>query len=387
VQIRLRAVPALFILAACHQAPATAPVPAPSHDSAPTAPTAAVSPDSAAARAPTHQFYANRPYGSESQFNPFSLIVNGGFDELRVHKNRNIFDIPYGAGFHAVFYSITHPEPVLRHYGYERWLTHEVLPLSAKHAGGGQWTPNYELHLFAGGMTYYRTVEWYEQHGLVSHPRLAAGFTVFTWHLITEMIETNGICCEDEDGLTDLYLFDTGSILLWNQAWVRRLFSGRVEFTDWPGQPTLAVPSNRLENAYMLAMLRVPLPHTESWKVMTVMGSTFLVGASARVGQGLWLSAAGGYDPNENPLIDPKTGARTVTLLPSGGVFLDRNGSLLASFISRGGATNGPTLNIYPGVIGSGAWSPGVWAQSIHGGGYRFGVVSRYGFGLGGARD
>ncbi|MEO6878239.1 MAG: hypothetical protein ABI205_07150, partial [Gemmatimonadaceae bacterium] len=168
---------------------------------------------------------------------------------------------------------------------------------------------------------------------------------------------------------------------------VRRLFSGRVEFTDWPGQPTLSLPSNRLENAYMLAMLRVPLPHTESWKVMTVMGSTFLIGASARVGNGLWLSAAGGYDPNENPLIDPKTGARTVTLLPSGGLFLDRNGSLLASFISRGGATNGATVNVYPGLLGSGAWSPGLWAQSIHGGGYRFGIVSRYGFGLGGARN
>jgi hypothetical protein len=168
---------------------------------------------------------------------------------------------------------------------------------------------------------------------------------------------------------------------------MRRMFTGKIEFTDWPGQPTLSLPSDRLENAYMLAMLRAPLPKTDSWKIMTVMGSTFLLGASARVGQGLWLSAAGGYDPAENPIIDPQTGARTVNLLPSAGLFLDRNGSLLVSFISRGGATNGPTVNVYPGIIGSGAWSPGLWAQAIRGGGYRFGIVSRYGFGLGGARN
>jgi hypothetical protein len=291
-----------------------------------------------------------------------------------------------GVELHTVLYTVTHPEPVLRHYGYENWLTHEVFPLSLKNSGGGQWTPNYELHLFAGGMTYYRTVEWYEQHG-ISHPRLAAGFTVFTWHLLTEMIESQGICCEDEDGLTDLYIFDTGSILLWNHAWARNLFSGRVEFTDWPGQPTLSLPSNRLENAYMLAMLRAPLPRTDNLKVMTVMGSAFLIGASGRVGTGLWLSAASGFDPDENPIVDTKTGARTANLLPSGGLFLDRNGSLLASFVSRGGADNGPTVNVYPGIIGSGAWSPGLWAQAIRGGGYRFGVVSRYGFGLGGARN
>ena len=68
------------------------------------------------------------------------------------------------------------------------------------------------------------------------------------------------------------------------------------------------------------------------------------------------------------------------------GFFVDRNGSLLASFITKGGSSNGPTLNIYPGVIGSGAWSPGLWVQSVRGGGFRYGVVSRHGFGLGGMR-
>ncbi|MEO6877408.1 MAG: hypothetical protein ABI205_02935, partial [Gemmatimonadaceae bacterium] len=205
--------------------------------------------DSAHAVKPAPLFYHNLPYGTESQFNPFSLVVNGGYDQLRTGENRTVFSLPYRSAFHTVLYTVTHPEPVLRHYGYKDWLVHEVFPLSLKGSGGGQWYPNYQLHLFAGGMTYYRTVEWYEQHG-ATHPRLAAGATVYAWHLLTEMVESNGVCCEDEDGLTDLYIFDAGSILLWNQAWMRRAFSGRVEFTDWMGQAALSLPSKRIENAY-----------------------------------------------------------------------------------------------------------------------------------------
>ncbi|MDB4873702.1 MAG: hypothetical protein JWM41_148 [Gemmatimonadetes bacterium] len=347
----------------------------------------APAPNSDSTRAPkvTAQFYANRPYGSESQFNPFSLIVNGGYDQLRTAENRQVFSLPYRSAFHTVLYTVTHPEPVLRHYGYKDWLTHEVFPLSLKGSGGGQWYPNYQLHLFAGGMTYYRTVEWYEQHG-ATHPRLAAGFTVYAWHLLTEMVESNGVCCEDEDGLTDLYIFDAASILLWNQGWMRRAFSGRVEFTDWPGQPTISRPKNSIENAYMMAMLRVPLPRTDDWKLMTTMGNAFLFGVSGRVGRDMWLSASGGFDPSDNPVIDSRTGAKTATLLPNAGLFLDRHGSLLVSFITKGGSSNGPTLNVYPGVVGSGAWSPGLWAQGVRGGGLRFGVVSKFGIGLGGAR-
>ncbi|MEO7083140.1 MAG: hypothetical protein ABI442_18875 [Gemmatimonadaceae bacterium] len=281
------------------------------------------------------RFYRNRPYGSEAEFNPLSLVINGGYDQLRTGDNRYVFDLPYPRAFATVWHSVTDPEPVLRHYGWKNWLTHEVFPLTTKGSGGGQWYPNYHLHLFAGGMTYDRTVEWYEQHD-VSHPELAAGATVYAWHLLTEMVESNGACCEDEDGLTDLLIFDSGSILLWNQSWMKRPFGGRVEFTDWPGQATLAIPSNRIENAYMMAMLRAPLPRTESWKIMTTMGNAFLVGLSARVGGSadhpLWLSASGGFDPADNPIVNAATGAGTADLQANAGFFLDRDGSLLISF-------------------------------------------------------
>ncbi len=367
------------LLGACASAArptlASVPVPVPVPDIDSTPPTS--KPDSL--------FYHNLPYGSEAEFNPFSLVVEGGYDQLRVGENRSVFSLPYRSAIHTVFYTLTHPEPVLRHYGYKAWLLHEVFPLSLKSSGGGQWYPNYQLHLFDGGRTYWRMGEWYEQHG-VSHAHLAAGLTFYAWNLLVEVVESNGVCCEDEDGLTDLAIFDPAAIILWNQPWMRRAFSGRVEFTDWMGQAAISLPSKRIENAYNMAMLRVPLPRTNDLKLMTTMGNAFLIGLSGRVGHDLWLSASGGFDPADNPVINPKTGAKGATLLPNAGLFLDRKSSLLVSFITKGGSTNGPTLNIYPGVIGSGQWSPGVWVQAVRGGGYRYGIVSRYGIGLGGVR-
>ena len=361
---------ALVASVGCHArpAPSVAPTPVPDSTSAPTV---------------TRRFYASRPYGSESQFNPLSLIVNGGYDQQRTSDKRHIFALPYEAEFRTVWRSVTNPEPVLRHYGWRNWLTHEVFPLSTKGSGGGQWYPNYHLHLFAGGGTYARTVEWYEQHGVTGHPEIAAGVTVYAWHWLTEMVESNGNCCEDEDGLTDLLIFDAASILLWNQSWMRRPFGGRVEFTDWPGQATVSMPARRIENAYMMAMLRVPLPRADDWKAMTTMGAAFLVGVSRRIGRDYWLSASGGFDPADNPTVNAETGAKTVELRPNAGFFFDRDGSLLVSLIAQGGSTNGPTLNVYPGVIGSGWWSPGLWLQQVRGGGLRFGIVSKLGVGLG----
>ena len=88
--------------------------------------------------------------------------------------------------------------------------------------------------------------------------------------------------------------------MLWNQSWMRRPFGGRVEFTNWMGQPSYVPSTQRLENAYMMAMLRVPLPRTDDWKLMTTMGNAFLVGVSRRAGRDLSFSASAGFDPRQS---------------------------------------------------------------------------------------
>lgn len=325
----------------------------------------------------TSRFYKHRPYGAESTFNPFSVVINGGFDELRVaDAGRQIFRRDYSRSATAVWHSVTHADAVIRHFGVSRWLRDEVFPLSLKSGGGGQWYPNYHLHLFSGSLTYAELVEWYEAHN-IAHPKLVSGFTMYTWHFLTEIVEDGGRCCEDEDGMTDLLIFDSSAIVLGNQSWWLNWFGGpTLQFSTWAGQPSLTVPEQRLENAYMLTMVRSRLPKSDNWRAITTMGAEFLVGISRRVGRDDWISPMFGADPADNPIIDPVSGAKTATLKPSFGLFYDRGGSLLASFVAKGAATNGPTLNVYPGVLGWGPFKPGVWVQAIRGGGVRFGIVA-----------
>jgi hypothetical protein len=329
------------------------------------------------------RFYDSRRDGTESQFNPLSLVVNGGFDQLRTSSEvgRQFLRRGYAQSLTGIAHSLARPDRVIRQYGFSRWLRNEVFPLSLKGDGGGQWYPNYHLHLFAGGMTYVRISEWWAQHG-AEHPNIDGAITVYTWHLLTETIEHGGTGY-DEDGMTDLLLFDSGSILLWSSDWMQRLFSSRgVQMTDWPGQPSYGLPGQTIENAFMTAMLRVPLPRTDDWRGITTMGASFLVGVSRRTGGSYWLSAMGGFDPADNPVIDPVTGQKTVKLLPNAGVFLDHDGSLLVSVISKGGSTDGASLNVYPGFLRVAGIAPGLWVQQVRGGGVRIGLASRWGLGI-----
>ena len=334
----------------------------------------------------TGRFYASRDYGSEAQFNPLTVIVNEGWDMMRLVDERNVFDRPYGESWDRLWMSLRNPAATIKDYGVSRWLRNEVFPLTLG-GKGGQWEPNYHLHMFGAGMTYIRTAEWYEAHG-VPHPRIASALTLTAGHVMNELIENFDHVGYNEDGLTDLLIFNPAGMLLWNTEWMQRTFSGRVEMTNWNGQPTLSRPENRVENTFSMFMLRTPLPRAENWKFITTGGNAFLFGLSRRVGRDHWLSFTGGAVPTDVPVIDERTNTRTVKIRPNGAVFFDRNGSLLASFIGASGMTNGPTLNVYPGVIGSGRWSPGFYVQSATGGvdgrGLRFGLTSSLGFGLGG---
>lgn len=341
--------------------------------------------DSGRAKAPPRgqRFYAGRAAGSESQFNPFSLVVNGGFDQLRTERaNRKVFALPYDVAARGVISSITRPDLTVKAYGVERWLKRQVLPFSGKASGGGQWVPNYQLHLFGGGMTGVRITEWYEQHGH-SHSELKAAATVATWHFITEMIEHQGGNPRSADAMTDLLIFDPAAFLLWRNDRVQRLFSTHVQMTNWSGQPAITAPNATIQNMHQTAMLRANNPWSESIRPMTTFGGSFLLGLSAKRGDTDWVSLAGGWDPAENPVIDPVTGEKTVTLLPNAGLFYDRDGSLLGALLVRWGRREPITVNVYPGVVHFHRWSPGLWAHIEKNGQFRFGIVPKWGLGFG----
>lgn len=333
------------------------------------------------------RLFRELPYGSAAQFNPATVILNEGYDMLRIiTENRAIGDIAYGRSGGVVWHSVTHPDEVVRHYGWNRWVRTELLPLSFRGSGGAKWAPNYQLHLFGAGMTYAHVAEWYEARG-VSHPRIASAATLFTGHVLNEIVENAGNRTgETEESLTDLLIFDPVGMLLWNTSWMRRAFSGNWEVNNWYGQPTWIPATRRLENSFSAYYLRAPLPGATNWKLFTLSGNALLGGVSRRLRDSLMVSVGGGVLSVTMPVVD-STSANATRLTPNFGVFLDRNGSLLASFINRSGNTNGATLNVYPGVLRLGHVAAGLWIQEVRGGhdgrGIRWGLTTRFGQGLG----
>src|SRR5688500_4154554 len=133
-------------------------------------------------------WYNSRPYGSERTVHPLTSILNNGYDQIRTGPDRRIFEWDYDKGLTGVWQSTFHAQRVVRQFGTRNWVRYELLPLSLKAGGGGQWVPNYQLHLFGGGVTYVRLIGYFEQHGW-KYPRVAAGLTAMTGHVVNEAVE------------------------------------------------------------------------------------------------------------------------------------------------------------------------------------------------------
>ena len=81
--------------------------------------------------------------------------------------------------------------------------------------------------------------------------------------------------------------------------------------------------------------------------------------------------------------VDPVTGEETAKLAVGAGLFLDRNGSLLASVHVSEVAHRLLRLNLYPGVVGGPGRNLGVWMVLDHDLRPRVGLSSRYWLGAG----
>jgi hypothetical protein len=87
-----------------------------------------------------------------------------------------------------------------------------------------------------------------------------------------------------------------------------------------------------------------------------------LFGVSRRFDGGEAISVGVGVRAVSLKLLDPNFFLLTTVLKWETGFFYDRNNSLLASLFVGGAEDNPVTLNIYPGILRVGDFSPGVWA-------------------------
>ncbi len=305
-------------------------------------------------------FYMGKEYGSEAIFNPITLILNGGYDITQLDGYRNdVFSFPYARSAKNVFRILGDPFSQISKVGWSRYISNEIFPLEFKTAGA-QWWPNYQLHLIGGGMTYVAIREWYEEHHFPS-PALFSLATMAVYHLLNETMENDAEQGDNVDPIADIYVFDIGGIVLFSFDSICRFFRDELHLADWSLQPSFVLNSFELKNAGQYFSVKWKIPFWDQWHVFYYFGLNGLLGASYSLGDGNGISAGIGLRAQHVRRLDPNSSQKTADLVWNAGVFYDRDNSLLASLFISGLTDNVVNINIYPGFLRSGKFSPGLW--------------------------
>jgi hypothetical protein len=325
-----------------------------------------------------HRFYSGIPWGTESEFNPLSELLNEGFNDMVIESsNMQLFGQPYAPSWSNLMHNLSNVVGSFKNYGWPRAVRNELLPLTGLE--GGQWVPNYTDHLLGDGMKSVRLEEWFTQHGYPMPLALSVA-TMMGSHLINEVIERPRYWSVDP--LADLLVFDPLGMLLFRSDKVQRAFSGPVRLTNWAGQPMLLAPYGRLENASEEFVFSFPFPHSTRWRPFVMTGLNIMGGASYTDDAGRSFSVGIGKGSDVAAVTDSSADVRTVQLGQRAGIFYDRRGSLLASVVFDGSRQGLMVINIYPGLLHVAGASPGLWID-VRKNGMRFGLAAPFGIGAG----
>ena len=318
-------------------------------------------------------YYTGKTYGSEAMFNPINVMLNNGYDIIQLgYKPRTIFDFPYSHATKNVWNSITHPGKTISEYGVNRFITSELLPLDIN-VKGAQWVPNYNVHLVGGGMTYRMLIDWYKYHNYPT-PKLLSIATVGAFHFLNEIVENNYYDNYNGDAVADLLFFDIAGVLLFNSDKVAKFFSEELNLSDWSLQPSFRINDKTLQNNGQYFAIKWQPSFSDKWQLFYTFGMDGLLGLSYKINEEQTISMGGGFIGRELVDIDKDKNIKTVKLAWSTGIFYDSNNSLLASLKISDHIDYQAVINIYPGIIKIGSFSPGIWTAIDKYGEYMIGI-------------
>jgi len=125
-------------------------------------------------------------------------------------------------------------------------------------------------------------------------------------------------------------------------------------------------------------VVKLPLERTHTWSLISTFGMNELFGISRKFNGGKSLSLTGGVIINSltDAYISQNQQSLTATLRWSAGIYYDVNNSLLTSLIVTGADHNRLRLNVYPGLLKIGSFSPGIYVDNT--GVWSMGMSIRY---------
>ncbi len=324
-------------------------------------------------------FYKGLAYGSDATFNPISLLLNGGFDELQSYGiSSNFADVPWNGGATSVWRNITAPLPVINAYGWGNFFEREIIPTSLN-MEKAQYFPNYTLHLLGGGMVYRKASEWYDAHGYPA-PEAFAALTVMSYHFINEIIENGPEIYSNEDPIPDLLIFDPLGIVLFSFDGVAEFFSSTLSFNDWSYQPAISFAPLGVRNVGQNYVMKYPMNRSGSTSLFYHFGSFGMLGLSLKTNEeesisfGLGLTSKSVYHTNAADLVPTVA----INVGPIAGLYYDRNNSLLASLVVADNFNEFLRVNIFPGIVNVAGFSPGGFCSFGERGKLTIGVTAKF---------
>ncbi len=314
-------------------------------------------------------FYHALPYGTQANYNPMNVIVNGGYGILQIPQSisseygRKFLDYPYIDWGRNVWQTVGHPMRTINEFGWNEFIRTELFPLTLN-MQGNQWVPNYFLHLIGGGLHFRATEEWFRYHGF-SSPRLWSIGTMIIYHGLSEIAENHGNENLTVDHLADLLFFDPASMVLFAHDGVCRFFSEKLNLAEWSMQPSVNIATGNLENMGQFYVAKYPVTKDRKWNLMVHFGLHGMAGMSYRLSDEESISFAGGFLVEDLVEIEPGGTQRVLqgVLTMRVGAFYDRNNSLLASLMLANVPAHRVRLNIYPGILRVGGLSPGFFVS------------------------
>jgi hypothetical protein len=326
-----------------------------------------------------YYFYKGYDYGTQANYNPGNVIINGGYGIWQVwpnSMNRQVVATPYRQWWRNTWRNIRNPFATIERFGLKRFLETEIYPSSLK-INDSPCVPNYFLHGIGAGMHYRETAEWFQWHGF-AHPRAWSFASMYAYHLLSEVVENNGSTALSVDPVADLYIFDPLGIALFSSDRVCRFFSEKLELSEWSLQPAYNARTGNLENMGQFYIIRWPLVHDKRWSLLVHGGLHGMAGLSRRFPDGRSYSLAGGLVVEDLRTADQGGPglAKTATTTWTAGFFYDRNNSLLLSLTGSVIPHNRLRLNVYPGLLRLGKLSPGLFLCDT--GEWAFGLSLRW---------
>lgn len=341
------------------------------------------------AQQPTERQYyfyrpENRTFGSESQVGPVNVFLNGSYDMLRNGGHRkDVFRWDYSEGAQQVWENARNPFHTISVFGWKEFAHQEIFnfTIGVKNA---EFVPNIGVHTVGEGMQYAKLAEYLDSRG-VSYPYLWSGLTTTAYQVMNEIVEAEGYRGINVDLVADLYLFNLAGIGIFSTEWGKEFFSTTLPVNEWSPQPILEPYTGLLQNTGQQFYLRKRFDLLGPVSPFMYFGVYTIFGASYAAGDGDTYTVGGGRVINklrEGRLrgfrkIDPQMDG-------TAGFFWDRNGSLLTSVLFTGPGLYNVQINVYPGLLSIGSFSPGFYLAAGEWDGFLFGITfSEFPVGIG----